>query len=89
MSEHGERSFQICGRCLRVNDMVLRIAEFCVEQAADGLRGDITLFKAARAHAAYLGRELQRAEVAARLGLPYRQDAPLDWERVRAATPGG
>src|SRR5205823_1383300 len=31
-------------------------------------------------HAAYLGRELQRAEVAARLGLPYRQDAPLDWE---------
>ena len=40
-------------------------------------------------HAAYLGRELQRAEVAARLGLPYRQDAPLDWGRVRAATPGG
>jgi tetrahydromethanopterin S-methyltransferase subunit A len=28
-------------------------------------------------HAAYLGAELARAEVAARLGLPYRQDRPL------------
>jgi len=29
-------------------------------------------------HAAYLGRELQRAELAAGLGLAYRQDSPLD-----------
>jgi tetrahydromethanopterin S-methyltransferase subunit A len=29
-------------------------------------------------HAAYLGRELQKAEVALRLGLPYEQDRDLD-----------
>jgi hypothetical protein len=39
-------------------------------------------------HAAYLGRELQRAELAARLGLPYRQDAPLDWARIRRSGVG-
>ena len=30
------------------------------------------------AHAAYLGRELERAEAALRLGLRYEQDTPID-----------
>jgi hypothetical protein len=34
-------------------------------------------------HAAYLGRELQRAETALRLGLEYRQDADLDFGSPR------
>ncbi|MBI4492935.1 MAG: hypothetical protein HY690_09100 [Chloroflexi bacterium] len=33
-------------------------------------------------HAAYLGAELQKAEVALRLGIPYRQDEPLELPRV-------
>lgn len=42
-------------------------------------RGDVTLL----AHAAYLGRELAKAETALTLGLEYEQDRPLDRPQVR------
>ena len=42
-------------------------------------RGDVTLL----AHAAYLGRELAKAETALTLGLEYEQDRPLDGPPVR------
>ena len=39
------------------------------------------------AHAAYLGRELAKAEAALRLGLRYEQDSPLDARRRDAPSP--
>lgn len=36
-------------------------------------------------HAAYLGRELQKAEIAVRVGVPYSQDDPLPLRQGRAA----
>lgn len=48
--------------------------EICHTVVRLGLVGDL-------AHAAYVGRELERAEAALRLGLRYEQDSPLDPKR--------
>jgi magnesium chelatase subunit D len=46
--------------------IVDEIARLCLDQGSEGLRGDLTLYKAARAHAAYEGRgEVQIGDVQA------------------------
>lgn len=42
--------------CVVGDDLLALIAEICIALGTDGLRGELTLIKAARAHAAWMGR---------------------------------
>jgi thymidylate synthase len=46
-------------------------------RTAEELRHRLAPFVGLSSHALYLGAELQKAELALRLGVPYTQDAPL------------
>ena len=67
------------------NKLVKRIIGDCAEEISKtiarlNLIGD---FKQTKAHAMYLGRELQKAEIALKSGLDYEQDKELEIEKSK------